>query len=85
MTLCLIENRAKIVIDLFRNCIIQIKYHQTLNELTDFICKDVESEEFAKYEKCFNPALAAEAQAYPHLLGIVKKCIIKTAELQKEK
>ncbi|XP_023216937.1 uncharacterized protein LOC111619454 [Centruroides sculpturatus] len=79
---CLMENRATIIVDIYRNCAMRVKYYDTLDELTEYMCRDTNSEEFATLEKCMDPAIDVEAQANPNLKNIVHKCIKKAADMQ---
>ncbi|XP_067122204.1 uncharacterized protein [Centruroides vittatus] len=79
---CLMENRATVIVDIFRNCAMRAKYHDTLDELTEYMCRDTNSQEFATFEKCMDPFIDAEAEANPNLKNIAHKCIKKAADMQ---
>ncbi|XP_023228791.1 uncharacterized protein LOC111629154 [Centruroides sculpturatus] len=72
---CLRENNVNIINDLHRNCIMQVKYYKTMDELKNFICNGSTEEELTKYFHCFYPAIYVENIANPNLLDINRKCL----------
>nr|ABY26686.1 TxLP4 [Lychas mucronatus] len=82
MRACAIENRAGFAVETFRNCAVQVKFHQTLDELTEYVCKDTNSQEFMKFAACMDPPLEAENQTNPNFLDILQKCIRKAEKFQ---
>ncbi|XP_067129877.1 uncharacterized protein [Centruroides vittatus] len=77
---CMVENGFQIAVDLFRNCAQQVKYCQTLEEITEFVCKTKTKEEHEKYLKCYDSAMRAEARADPKFLDVAHKCVVKAKE-----
>ncbi|XP_023228773.1 uncharacterized protein LOC111629158 isoform X2 [Centruroides sculpturatus] len=76
---CMLENDAEISVKLHRNCALQVKYYQTLGEIANFICKTRTDEEYAKYLRCFVPALEVEFHANLKFIDIVQKCLKSAA------
>ncbi|XP_023228789.1 uncharacterized protein LOC111629152 [Centruroides sculpturatus] len=72
---CAMENNAGIVLDIFRNCVLQFKKFYTLHEMSEYICNNINGEEFVRYKKCAEPALTSAAERDEKFLPILDNCL----------
>ncbi|XP_023239724.1 uncharacterized protein LOC111638280 isoform X2 [Centruroides sculpturatus] len=62
---CSLENHFVLINEFHKNCVQQVKFFQTFEEINAFICNRKHSLEYAKYIKCFRAAMSALSQDSP--------------------
>ncbi|XP_023216950.1 uncharacterized protein LOC111619462 [Centruroides sculpturatus] len=72
---CVIENRADMVIDIFRNCVNKIAFYNTVDEMSEFVCGNATDEQYAEYRSCFDSGMMSENLSNPNFLKIIKLCL----------
>ncbi|XP_067125713.1 uncharacterized protein [Centruroides vittatus] len=74
--LCFLENRIRIVTDIYKNCIQQQKFFQAIGEIDRYLCKirQTSPELFARFIKCQTEAKYAASFDDPKLYPTDRKC-----------
>ncbi|XP_067136650.1 uncharacterized protein [Centruroides vittatus] len=79
---CSLENHFVLINEFHKNCVQQVKFFQTFEEINAFICNRKNTMEYAKYIKCFRAALLALNQDSPSTIPKTLKCLTEVENLE---
>ncbi|XP_023234105.1 uncharacterized protein LOC111633727 [Centruroides sculpturatus] len=79
---CSLENHFVLITEFHKNCVQQVKFFQTFEEIDEFICNRKNTMEYGKYIKCFRAAMFALNQDNPSTFSKTLKCLTLVENLE---
>ncbi|XP_067128205.1 uncharacterized protein [Centruroides vittatus] len=78
MIYCGLVNGMDLVREFYRNCVQQVKFFQSLEEIDNYVCNlKYDQKEYDKYIKCFRGAMFALNRYQPTTFDKILKCFSK--------